>query len=44
MAFRQTKLAFSSFIASFWSQEDLKYFYDTFKEIKMFKKHMKLCF
>ena len=32
MASQQIKLAFSSFVASFWIQEILKYFYNTFKE------------
>ena len=34
MASQQIKLAFSSCTASFWREEDLKYFYNTFKEIK----------
>ena len=43
VASRQIKLAFSSFTVSFWTEENLKYFYNTFKEIKKFKKYMKLC-
>ena len=40
VASQQIKLAFSSFAASFWREENLKYFYNTFKEIE---RYMKLC-
>ena len=34
MASRQIKLAFSSFTVSFWKEENLTYFYNTFKGTK----------
>ena len=34
VASQQMKKAFSSFVASFWSEKVLKYFYDTLKDIQ----------